>query len=63
MRGPQHFDLVNRNAVILVHLVEFVDTHHAAVSQNHRASLQIEVALKENHVQHGNLCVLNDACR
>ena len=36
--------LVDRDAVVGVHLVELVDAHHAAVGQHHRAALDRELA-------------------
>ena len=38
--------LVDGDAVAVVHLVELVDAHHAAVRQHHRARLQLALACR-----------------
>ena len=51
------------DAVVLVHLVELVDTHHAAVRQHHRATLQVEVSLRLTRALHTHSRVLHHARR
>lgn len=44
--------LVDRDAVLVTHLVELVDAHDTGVSEHHRAALQVELALTDNHQNH-----------